>query len=586
MHSDMTNKQKPVSSSRNGMLCSLLVFVCILATYPVAEMGLMDDWSYVKTALVFSQTHHIVYNGWATAMLGWTIPWGALFIHLFGFSFTTVRLSTLPLALGSVFLFHASLRRFGVTPRNAIFGALTLGLSPLFLPLAASYMTDVAGLFCILLCLYLCQRAVSARSDLNSTLWLILAASSNVVGGTVRQIVWLGALIMVPSTAWFLRKRGGVLVVAIFVWLASLGATLVCMRWFRQQPYALPENINQGPIGTLMLLHLTVEVVKALLCLSLLVLPILIAWISGWHCLSRAARMRSACIFIVLLCCALVFGQRGSLDHRIMPWLGHVIGTLSILPTTGEMLGTRPVTLTPPWRVALSLLVIMSAVLFLEQMVGKPWRVKPCVNQLSLQMKQALWMLGPFSITYAAFLLPRAIYFFIFDRYLLGLLPVAITFLCLTYQRCMRERLPALCTVILVVSALYAVAGTHDWFALNRARVAAVAQIEMSGVPATAIQGGYDYDGGTQIEVTGYVNDPRIIKPPNSYQPNLEPLGLQSRCRLDFAPYTPAVRPRYFVVFSLMPCLQLSPYHPVTYSTWLPPFRRTIFIQEAPFNQK
>jgi hypothetical protein len=112
-------------------------------------MGLMDDWSYIKTALVFSQTRNIVYNGWATAMLGWAIPWGALFIRLFGFSFTTVRLSTLPLALGSVFLFHASLRRFAVTPRNAILGALTLGLSPLFLPLAASYMTDVAGLFCI-----------------------------------------------------------------------------------------------------------------------------------------------------------------------------------------------------------------------------------------------------------------------------------------------------------------------------------------------------------------------------------------------------------------------------------------------------
>jgi hypothetical protein len=568
------------------MLCSLLVLVCILATYPVAEMGLMDDWSYIKTALVFSQTGHIVYNGWATAMLGWAIPWGALFIHLFGFSFTTVRLSTLPLALGSVFLFHASLRRFGVTPRNAMFGALTLGLSPLFMPLAASYMTDVAGLFCILLCLYLCQRAVSARSDLSSALWLILAASSNVVGGTVRQIVWLGALIMVPSTAWLLRKRRGVPVVAVFVWLASLGAVLVCLRWFRQQPYALEEKINQGPVGALMLEHMAVEVFKGFLCLSLLALPILIAWISGWDILSRAARIRSACIFIVLFCSAFVLGQRGSLDHRIVPWLGHVIGTLSIVPNTGEMLGTRPVTLTVAGRVALSLLVVMSAVLFLEQMITKPWKLKPCENQPSVQLRQACWILGPFAVSYAAFLLPRALYFFIFDRYLLGLLPVAITFLCLTYQRCMRERLPALCTVVLVVSALYAVAGTHDWLALNRARVAAVAQIERSGVPATAIQGGYDYDGWTQIEVSGYINDPRMMNPPHAYQPNLEPLRLQGKCRLDFAPYTPAVQPKYFVVFSLMPCLQRSRYPSITYRTWLPPFRRTIFIQEAPLNRK
>jgi hypothetical protein len=265
-----------------------------------------------------------------------------------------------------------------------------------------------------------------------------------------------------------------------------------------------------------------------------------------------------------------------------MPWLGHVVGTLSIVPHTGEMLGTRPVTLTLAWRAALSLLVILSFAMFLEQIMTKPWRAGPCADRSSEQLRQAVWILGPFAIGYAAFLLPRATYFFIFDRYLLELLPVAITLLCLTYQRCVRERLPAWCTVALVVSALYAVAGTHDWFALNRARVAAIAEIEKTGVPANAIQGGYDYDGWTQIEVAGYINDPRIISPPQAYKPNLDPIGLPDACRLDFAAYTPAVQPKYFVVFSLMPCLQLSPYHPVTYRSWLPPFRRTIFIQEAP----
>ena len=578
----MTNGQKPPASSRNGMLCSLLVLVCILATYPIAEMGLMDDWSYIKTALVFSQTGHIVYNGWATAMLGWTIPWGALFIRLFGFSFTTVRASALLPALGTVFLFHASLRRFGVTPRNAVLGTLTLGLSPLFVPLAASFMTDVAGLLCVVLCIYLCQRAASARSDLNSALWLLLAASSNIVGGTVRQIVWLAALVMVPSTAWLLRRRRGIPVIAVLAWLASLAAVLVCLRWFRQQPYALEEKIYQGPIQGLMLGHMAAEVTKAFLCLSLLVLPILVAWILGWNSLSRGARMRVACIFVALLCVALVFGQRGSLDHRIMPWLGHVIGTLSIVPHTGEMLGNRPVTLTVAWRAVVSLLVAMSAVMLLERLA-----TRECMARLqsSVQLAQAGWILGPFAISYIAFLLPRAIYFFIFDRYLLALIPVAITFLLLLYQECVGERLPSLCTAMLIACALYTVAGTHDWFALNRARIAAIAQIERSGIPATAIQGGYEFDGWTQINVAGYINDPRIKNPPNAYQPNCEPVNLPSKCRLDFASHTPSVQPKYFLVFSLMPCLQISPYHPVTYNTWLPPFRRTIYIQEAPLNR-
>jgi hypothetical protein len=286
---------------------------------------------------------------------------------------------------------------------------------------------------------------------------------------------------------------------------------------------------------------------------------------------------------IALAVASIVLSSKGSLEHRVMPWLGHVIGTLSIFSSTGEMLGSRPVTLTLSIRVALSLLVIAAVLTLVEQLLEKPWRREsPGVVSLN----EALWMLGPFAISYVALLLPRALYSFIYDRYLLGLMPIAIIFLLLLYQRWVGERLPAITIATLTLFALYATAGTHDWFALNRARAAAVAQIHSSGVPMTSIQGGFDYDGWTQIETAGYVNDPRIRNPPYAYQTSLEPLILQSQCRLDFARYTPAIHPRYFVVFSIMPCLWIPGSQSVTYNTWLPPFHRTIFIQEAPPDRK
>lgn len=579
----MITKQRQTSNTRNGMLCALLVLVCILATYPIAEMGFVDDWSYVKTALVFARTGHIVYNGWATAMLGWAIPWAALFIKLFGFSFTAVRLSTLPLAMASVYLFHASLLRFGITARNAIVGALTLGLSPLFLPLAASYMTDVAGLFCVLVCLYLCQRALAAQSDRTTVLWLAGAALTNLAGGTVRQIAWLGTLVMVPTAAWLLRKRRGVIPVALLLWIVSVIGVLACIRWFERQPYALPEKIIQGPVTGAMFGHMLAELLKTFLYLALVTFPILIAWIPVQRSLSRSAKTRLACILIALAAASILFVYKGSLEHRVMPWLGHVIGTLSIFSSTGEMLGSRPVTLTPSMRVALSLLVIAAALTLVEQLLTKPWRRE---SPGAVPLKEALRMLGPFAISYVAFLLPRALYSFIYDRYLLGLMPIAIILLLLFYQRWVGVRLPAITIATLMLFALYATAGTHDWFALNRARAAAVAQIHSSGVPTTSIQGGFDYDGWTQIEAAGFINDPRIINPPHAYQPNLEPLKLQSQCRLDFARYTPAIHPRYFVVFSIMPCLRISGYQSITYNTWLPPFHRTIFIQQVGGHQK
>ncbi len=201
-----TENDERSDSIRNGLLCALAVAVCVLIANPVVNMPYIDEFSYAKTALEFARTGHIVYNGWATAMLGWQIPWGALFIKIFGFSFTVVRFSMLPIAMVTVYLFHQILRRFGINPGNAVLGALTMALSPLFLPLAASYMTDVPGLLVILACIYMCQRAVAARTDQAAIMWLCSAMVVNVAGGTVRQIAWLGALVMVPSTAWLLRN--------------------------------------------------------------------------------------------------------------------------------------------------------------------------------------------------------------------------------------------------------------------------------------------------------------------------------------------------------------------------------------------
>src|SRR6266571_7111576 len=111
-------------ANRNGLICALLVGASGLAAYPVAEMGFQDDWSYIRTALEFARTGHFVYNGWATAMLGWIIPWSALFIKAFGFSFTVVRLSMLRVTMACIYLFHESLVSFGIRGRNAVLGAL------------------------------------------------------------------------------------------------------------------------------------------------------------------------------------------------------------------------------------------------------------------------------------------------------------------------------------------------------------------------------------------------------------------------------------------------------------------------------
>ena len=557
-----------------GLACAVLVLGAILIARPFAEMGFIDDWAYVKVAEVFAHTGHVVYNGWETAMLGWLIPWGALFVRAFGDSFTAVRMSTLPLAFASVALFHASLRRFGASPRNAVIGTLTLGLSPLFVPMAPTFMTDVPGLFCILVCIYLCQRAVQAGTDTGAVLWLVTATATNLAGGTVRQIVWLGALVMVPASAWLLRRRRYVPLVAVFCWGFSVCFVLWCIHWFERQPYALPERIYQGPASGHMLAHGATELLKSLLCLALMMMPLLIGWATYVMRLRRRALVVIAAILLLLGIAAFIFARHGALDQRVMPWIGHIVGTQSIFRRTGEMLGERPVTLDLPARTAISFVVIALLLLFVA------FLFKTKHTGANLRHSAAFWLLAPLTAAYVAFLIPRAIYSFVYDRYLLGVMPAAIVWLVLLYQNRIAPRLPARCVVVLACFALYTIGATHDWFALNRARISAVSEVEARGVPATSIQGGFDYDGWTEIQAVGYINDARLRRPAGAFHPYNDPMP--SPCRLNFASFTPAIHPEFFVVFHPMPCLQPSGLPPVSYKSWLPPFEREIFIQKRP----
>lgn len=561
---------------RNGLLCTLVVVAAILATYPVAEMGFQDDWSYVRTALDFAQTGRFIYNGWATAMLGWMVPWSALFIKVFGFSFTVVRLSMLPVAIACTYLFHASLLRFGVRGRNAVLGALTFGVSPVFLPMAASYMTDVAGVFAIVLCLYLCQRAVAAHSDRTAILWLCCAAATNIVGGTARQISWLGALVMVPSTAWLLRKRRGVLAAGVVLWIASILSVVACLRWWSHQPYSIPEHIYQGPITPTMVHHLFGALVKTFLCLLLLLYPILAAWLPAAGRLSRGAAIRvGSAVFILLV----VLWKASVPQEWLAPWITHVVQ--SLMRGSGEL----PSVTETPWnlqlRAAISIIVVLPALIAAELALAT---LRHRSNKTPLQQlvtrRKILWQLGPFTLSYVVLLLPRGIYGLLYDRYLLGLMPLAIIFLIKLYQRVAEDTLPVISVLMLGIFGLFSIVGTHDWYALNRARILAVDEIRATGVPKTAIQGAFEYDGWTQIEAAGYVNESRIEVPAEAFHRNMRMYRLPERCWHFFGWYAPAIDPKYLVVSSPSPCFADSRFPPVTFRTWWPPFRRTIYVQQ------
>ena len=216
--------------------------LCALVARPFAETGISDDWSYIKTAQILAFTGHIAYNGWATAMLGWQLFLAALLVKLFGFSFTAVRCSTVIVAMATGYLLQRTFVRAGVRDGNATLATLAFILSPLFVPLAFTFMSDVFGVFAIVLCLYMCLRAIQASTPRSMIAWISLAAILNGVGGTTRQIAWLGVLVMIPCTLWLLRRNPSVLLIGGIFNAAGMAIVFLSMHWFSQQPYSITES--------------------------------------------------------------------------------------------------------------------------------------------------------------------------------------------------------------------------------------------------------------------------------------------------------------------------------------------------------
>jgi Dolichyl-phosphate-mannose-protein mannosyltransferase len=557
----------------DGFLCGCFVVLVILCSFPFAEMGFIDDWSYVKTAQVYARTGHFVYNGWATAMLGWQVPWGALFIKLFGFSFSAPRISTLITSLLAIWLFCTILERFGIERRNAIFGSLMLGFSPLFTPLAASFMTDISGLFIILLCIYMCIRALAAASNGAAFCWLGAAALTNVAGGTVRQIAWLGTLVLVPSTAWLMRSRPRGLLTGMVVWAGGAAGVFAWMRWWQHQPYSVPEKVFDSKLwtGVSMLPHVGVHLLRGFLCLCLLLFPLLAAWVKQTRRLKPGAWGAIAGFTGILVTIGVFLFRRGKIDSLLMPWLQDIIAALGTSTANFWMLGSRPI-LGLLTRSAISLVVVVTASVFMVYLLTD--RDTPRMSQMKPETswQTILIFFGPFTLTYIILLLPRVFFFFFFDRYLLGLLPIAILCLLKLYQERMGRKLPTLSYALLAVFSLYTVAATHDWFGLQRARIRAARELVAAGVPVTHIEGGFEYDGWTQINLAEPINTANIDLPTRS--------DLPTACSFKFVQDTPVIRPEYFVVLEDLPCLAPSRLGKVNYRAWLPPFQRAIYIQQ------
>jgi len=558
--------------TRNLLLCVLVTLGTMLVAWPFAEGGFIDDFSYIHMAKTLAETGRFAYNGWPTAMLGIQVWWGAAWIWLFGFSFTLVRLSVWPLALGAVAMVYLLARRASLPPSDSLFAALVTGLSTQFIDLAPTFMTDLPALSLLLASWYAFTRAIEEADqrpadELAVLRWLVTALACGVVGGTIRQSVWF-SLLSGPAI-FFLRPGMTPRIRGLAFCAGCIGlACMVCgMRWFSSQPYAIPsqilslrlENAGRWFDGIRAFFRVVVPVV-------LLPMTSAVVWCLPALWQKEASRpTRWALIAAVLIATAAV----------LIPTHRHVFnGVTQLFEQRGAASTSAAIyeASIAGFRIArLALLIFVLGI-----MVWDGQRCRREIVAVIRRLPPAILVMSAYLVLYLpAVIQASATTGGLWERYLLPVFPVVCCSLLLWVERRrthVERRSPwGLC--LLAVMAVYSIAFTHDRFADCRARVAAIAYLQREGVPRNRIMTGWPIDGWAQIEAVGYLNDPRIRTPADAYVPPAPPHYRHGNNLLR------SLTPEFLVTDGSAECQgSREGFRDFPYTAWIPPHERCVFV--------
>jgi hypothetical protein len=550
------------------------VLVCELISRPYADMGIADDAPYIFMARHLALTGHVVYNGWATAMLVWQLYLAAAFIKLFGFSFTTVRASTMLVGVVMAFFLQRIMVRCNISERNATIATLALVLSPLYLMLSATFMSDIHGLFAIVICLYGCLRALQASTSRAAIGWLCLAVATNAVCGSSRQIAWLGVLVMVPSALWLLRARR-------LIFFAGAAANLVgvlfifgCMQWLKHQPYSIPEHLFVRPFDVSQALQ---QFIYSCLDFPILLLPIVVLF------LPEIRRVRSRVLAIL---CLLLLGY---IFVALYP--SHLRGSIPLDPIWGPvgewvnagatfdfpiLKGSSPLFLYPGVQALLTIATIGGVAGFIASFRRERTMQPVADYRRAISWKQLGVLLAPFMVVYGLLLIPRAATTGVHDRYFLGPLVVALVCLVLCYQERIERQLPLASVLMVGVMAIYSIAVVHNMFSFYRARVVIASEVQAAGVPDTSVDNGWEYNFGVELRHADHLNVATIVIPANAYV-DTPPIPADT-CPMNKFFETPHIRPLYAISFDPDACYGPAPFAPVSYSRWLALKPGTLYV--------
>ena len=496
---------------RDFLLLTLIWCLGICLVNPVADFPLIDDWSYGMAARHFAEHGDFHPGGWVAMPLLTNVLWGALFCLPAGFSFTALRLSTLVAAWLGIGGSYLLVREQGGGRRLAWLAALLLGFNPAFYELSYTFMTDVPFFALSTFTVLFLARHIRQGRDADLLLGALLAVASVLS----RQLGLAAPLAFVPA---LLLARGvsrGTLLRALTPLALCLAASFSLHHWLAATgriPALYDFNANNLRLmlaaPTLLVSNLLVNSALALHFLGWFLLPaLLVLSVELWrakrsaleHIGQRLAWRLTGGRFalpglagaVVLGCLLVVWQQPAYEAHAPDMLVKEGMGPLSLTETFPGQVHELPLLPAGFWW-GLNTAAYMGGALLLVCLLLRALRSAPSQQRGAVSA-------GPFIFLIIGIYLVPILATGFYDRYLLPLLPLLVAGLttpALPAEHGRGWRRYGLAALLVGFGVCFALAGTRDYLAWNRARWQALDDlVTVARVPVGQIDGGFEYDG-------------------------------------------------------------------------------------------
>lgn len=513
----MINQSKLVYffKTRPWLIILLLFILVEIFISPFGEFPLNDDWAYSRAVERYVNHGEVVFPGWIAIPFVSQYVIGIISCKLFGFSFLTLRLTSIVISLLMIYIFDKILKQLTINSAFRFFILLIFAFNPLFLVLANSFMPDVFTLFFALCSLYFMINYLKKNGKWN--LFFLLLFS--VLGTMTRQTGILIPFIFGLVYFFLHLKSFKNSFIAVFPFIINLVFLLLIEKMaklygllpstYNLQLNAIIESLEHFSVGSF--LYIGLGLTLSMICLGLLLLPLTISNYQ-YHYQQIKKGVFSKIMFMLFVLFLLV---KSMFTIHVLPFNGNIFYLTGIGPLIMTGLNTQ---LIPEVSIFTRSICVLLHLLGGISFYCAFYAILKSI--FTTKFKETRFISIFFILLFLGYLIPIS-FNYANDRYLLFLIPFFFVSYLISIEFRIYKKWFYLAFIPIFCFSIF---GVHDYFSIHTARWNALDTLtKEQHIAPNEIDGGFEFNAWHLYGIVEYkshegrwwfiANDTYIISP-------------------------------------------------------------------------